>query len=121
MTRITIAEKDWERKKRERLEDETERLESGRIEALWLELKSKQSEHDQVPIEGDIGARHPNKQPNTWVSVHPNNEEFDQQPNQNAGLQGGDMGARHPWKQPNIGLLATEQIRWIYFQPGGKQ
>ena len=45
--------------------------------------------------------RHPNKQPNTRVSDHPNIEEFDEQPNQHGGLQGGDMGARHPWKPPN--------------------
>ena len=47
MTRITITEQDWERKERERLQDDAEKLESAKIENFRIE-KMKKSNSNAV-------------------------------------------------------------------------
>ena len=54
LTRITINEQDWEKRERERLEAEDERLEIARIEAFRLEKMKAKAIRSTIPVEDEV-------------------------------------------------------------------
>jgi hypothetical protein len=119
LTRITISEKDWERKERERLEDEAEKQESARIESFRLEKMNQiqpsspsipGESHESIPGHGDMGARYPSNQPNMRVSDPSSTEKkppkttsslLEENTHPSIHTSEGGVGARHPRNKPN--------------------
>jgi hypothetical protein len=90
LTRVTVAVRDWERKERERHEEDAEKLECQKIEAFRLEKLDK-LENKSSNLQEEFTT--PANQQDDIVK--------DDQSNWHADPHGEDMVARHPFKKPN--------------------